>query len=142
MLVPDASVGAPPDQYSQQGQDWSQPPWNPQQLAEAGYGPWRDLLRTVLRHSGGIRVDHVLGLFRLFWLPRMDTPAHGAYMNYDFEAMVGVLVLEAQRAGAVVVGIPHVVAIPPAPRRVTVPTLAGLDPDRLATLFTQAGSAA
>ena len=104
VLVPDASVGAPPDQYSQQGQDWSQPPWNPQQLAEAGYGPWRDLLRTVLRHSGGIRVDHVLGLFRLFWLPRMDTPLHGAYMNYDFEAMVGVLVLEAQRAGAVVVG--------------------------------------
>ncbi|MCP1386853.1 4-alpha-glucanotransferase [Corynebacterium sp. TA-R-1] len=104
VLVADASVGAPPDQYSQQGQDWSQPPWDPQALAEAGYGPWRDLLRTVLRHSGGIRVDHVLGLFRLFWLPRMDTPADGAYMNYDFEAMVGVLVLEAERAGAVVVG--------------------------------------
>ena len=103
-LVADASVGAPPDQYSQQGQDWSQPPWNPQALAESGYAPWRDLLRTVLRHSGGIRVDHVLGLFRLFWLPRMDTPAEGAYMNYDHEAMVGVLALEAQRAGAVVVG--------------------------------------
>lgn len=104
VLVADASVGAPPDQYSQQGQDWSQPPWNPQALAEAGYGPWRDLLRTVLRHSGGIRVDHVLGLFRLFWLPRADSPAEGAYMNYDHEAMVGVLALEAQRAGAVVVG--------------------------------------
>ena len=104
VLVPDASVGAPPDQYSQQGQDWSQPPWDPRALAEAGYGPWRDLLRTVLRHSGGIRVDHVLGLFRLFWLPRADTPADGAYMNYDYEAMVGVLTLEAQRAGAVVVG--------------------------------------
>ncbi|UIZ91707.1 4-alpha-glucanotransferase [Corynebacterium sp. CNCTC7651] len=104
VLVADASVGAPPDQYSQQGQDWSQPPWDPRALAEAGYGPWRDLLRTVLRHSGGIRVDHVLGLFRLFWLPRMDTPMDGAYMNYDYEAMVGVLVLEAERAGAVVVG--------------------------------------
>ncbi|AQQ15838.1 4-alpha-glucanotransferase [Corynebacterium glaucum] len=104
VLVADASVGAPPDQYSQQGQDWSQPPWNPQKLAEAGYGPWRDLLRTVLRHSGGVRVDHILGLFRLFWLPRMDSPAEGAYMNYDHEAMVGVLALEAQRAGAVVVG--------------------------------------
>ena len=68
------------------------------------YAPWRDLLRTVLRHSGGIRVDHVLGLFRLFWLPRTDTPVHGAYMNYDFEAMLGTLVLEAERAGAVVVG--------------------------------------
>lgn len=104
VLVPDASVGAPPDGYSQQGQDWSQPPWNPYKLAEAGYKPWRDLLRTVLSHSGGIRVDHILGLFRLFWIPRMSTPSHGAYMNYDHEAMLGILALEAQRAGAVVVG--------------------------------------
>lgn len=104
VLVADASVGAPPDQYSQQGQDWSQPPWDPDALAEAGYAPWRDLLRTVLRHSGGVRVDHILGLFRLFWLPRMSSPAEGAYMNYDHQAMVGVLALEAQRAGAVVVG--------------------------------------
>ena len=104
VLVADASVGAPPDQYSQQGQDWSQPPWDPQALAQAGYGPWRDLLRTVLRHSGGVRVDHILGLFRLFWMPRMDRPANGVYMNYDYRAMVGILTLEAQRAGAVVVG--------------------------------------
>ena len=104
VLVQDASVGAPPDQYSQQGQDWSQPPWNPQALAESGYAPWRDLLRTVLRHSGGVRVDHILGLFRLFWIPRTGSPAEGAYMNYDHEAMVGVLALEAERAGAIVVG--------------------------------------
>lgn len=104
VLVADASVGAPPDQYSQQGQDWSQPPWNPRALAERGYAPWRDLLRTVLRHSGGVRVDHILGLFRLFWIPRTGTPAQGAYMNYDHEAMVGILALEAQRAGAVVIG--------------------------------------
>ena len=93
VLVPAASVGAPPDQYSQQGQDWSQPPWNPEALANAGYAPWRDLLRTVLRHSGGIRVDHILGLFRLFWLPREDTPADGLYMNYDHRAMLGILLL-------------------------------------------------
>lgn len=104
VLVADASVGAPPDQYSQHGQDWSQPPWHPEALAAAGYQPWRELLRTVLRHSGGIRVDHILGLFRLFWIPRKDTPADGVYMNYDHEAMLGTLVLEAQRAGAVVVG--------------------------------------
>ncbi|WP_342318221.1 4-alpha-glucanotransferase [Corynebacterium mayonis] len=103
-LVAQASVGAPPDQFTQQGQDWSQPPWNPQALANAGYAPWRDLLRTVLRHSGGIRVDHILGMFRLFWIPRMGHPAEGAYMNYDHEAMLGVLALEAQRAGAIVVG--------------------------------------
>ncbi|WP_235933439.1 4-alpha-glucanotransferase [Corynebacterium qintianiae] len=104
VLVQDASVGAPPDQYSQQGQDWSQPPWDPRALAEQGYTPWRDLLRTVLRHSGGVRVDHILGLFRLFWIPRMESPTEGAYMNYDHEAMVGVLALEAERAGAIVVG--------------------------------------
>lgn len=104
VLVADASVGAPPDHYNQQGQDWSQPPWNPVLLAEAGYQPWRNLLATVLRNSGGIRVDHILGLFRLFWMPRMEHPRNGTYMNYDYEAMLGVLLLEAERAGAVVVG--------------------------------------
>nr|WP_231375431.1 4-alpha-glucanotransferase [Corynebacterium aquatimens] len=104
VLVQGASVGAPPDQYSQHGQDWSQPPWNPFALAETGYRPWRDLLRTVLRNSGGIRVDHILGLFRLFWIPRYGSPLEGAYMNYDHEAMLGILALEAERAGAVVVG--------------------------------------
>ena len=58
-MAPDASVGAPPDGFNQHGQDWSQPPWNPHKLAEASYMPWRDMLRTVLRHSGGIRVDHI-----------------------------------------------------------------------------------
>ena len=80
VLVQDASVGAPPDQYSQQGQDWSQPPWDPTALAEAGYAPWRDLLRTVLRHSGGVRVDHILGLFRLFWIPRIESPTEGCLL--------------------------------------------------------------
>lgn len=103
-MAPMASVGAPPDGYNQQGQDWSQPPWNPEALAEAGYQPWRDMLATVLRHSGGIRVDHILGLFRLFWMPRMSPPSTGTYVTYDHEAMVGVLALEAERAGAVVVG--------------------------------------
>ncbi|AZA14071.1 4-alpha-glucanotransferase [Corynebacterium choanae] len=104
VLVADASVGAPPDGYNQQGQDWSQPPWHPVKLAEAGYGPWRDMLRTVLRHAGGIRIDHVLGLFRLFWIPRMQSPLTGAYVNYDHAAMIGIVALEAERAGAVVIG--------------------------------------
>lgn len=103
-LAPGASVGAPPDGYNQRGQDWSQPPWHPEALARAGYRPWRDILRTVLRHSGGIRVDHVLGLFRLFWIPRGLSPQEGAYVSYDFEAMLGILALEAERAGAVVIG--------------------------------------
>jgi len=103
-LAPDVSVGAPPDGYNQQGQDWSQPPWHPVKLAESGYRPWRNLLSTVLRHSGGIRVDHVLGLFRLFVMPRMQPPTTGTYVYFDHEALVGILALEAERAGAVVVG--------------------------------------
>ena len=62
-------VGAPPDQFNQIGQNWTQPPWRPDRLAELGYTPYRDMLRTVLKDSGGIRVDHVIGLFRLWWIP-------------------------------------------------------------------------
>ncbi|WP_129338492.1 4-alpha-glucanotransferase [Cellulomonas endophytica] len=104
VLAPEASVGAPPDMYNQQGQDWSQPPWHPQELARAGYRPWRDMLRTILRHAGAIRIDHVIGLFRLWWIPRGQSPALGAYVKYDHEAIVGILALEAHRAGAVVIG--------------------------------------
>lgn len=104
LLVPTMSVGAPPDMYNQLGQDWSQSPWHPIRLAETGYRAYRDMLRTVLRHAGGIRVDHVLGLFRLWWLPVGGSPTDGAYVTYDHEAMIGVLALEAERAGAVVVG--------------------------------------
>ncbi len=61
-------------------------------------------MQTILRHSGGVRVDHILGLFRLFWIPRMTSPLNGTYVYYDHEAMLGVLALEAERAGAVLVG--------------------------------------
>lgn len=104
VLAPAASVGAPADGYNQQGQDWSQPPWHPRKLARAGYKPWRDMLHTVLRHSGGIRIDHILGLFRLWWIPRMQSPLTGTYVYYDHNALVGILALEAERAGAVVIG--------------------------------------
>lgn len=104
VLAHNISVGAPPDMYNQLGQDWSQPPWRPDMLEAAAYVPYRDMLRTILRHSGGIRIDHALGLFRLWWIPR-DTPAaHGTFVRYDHEALVGILALEAQRAGAFVVG--------------------------------------
>jgi 4-alpha-glucanotransferase len=90
--------------YNQLGQDWNQPPWHPTRLAEAGYAPFRNMLTTVLRHAGGIRVDHVLGLFRLWWVPAGNSPRDGAYVTYDHEALIGILALEAQRAGAVVIG--------------------------------------
>lgn len=104
VLAPSTSVGAPPDMYNQQGQDWGQPPWHPARLAEAGYIPFRNMLATVLRHAGGIRVDHILGLFRLWWIPVGNAPGDGAYVRYDHEALIGILALEAQRAGAVVIG--------------------------------------
>ncbi|QKE83934.1 4-alpha-glucanotransferase [Arthrobacter sp. NEB 688] len=103
-LARGVTVGAPPDPFNQLGQNWSQPPWRPDRLAELGYAPFRDMVRTVLRDSGGIRVDHILGLFRLWWIPTGGSPVDGTYVYYDHEALLGILVLEAQRAGAVVIG--------------------------------------
>jgi 4-alpha-glucanotransferase len=97
-------VGAPPDAFNQVGQNWSQPPWRPDRLDELGYAPFRDLIEAVLRHAGGVRVDHIIGLFRLWWIPEGRPPSEGTYVRYDHEAMIGVLALEAMRAGAVVVG--------------------------------------
>ncbi|WP_170323980.1 4-alpha-glucanotransferase [Cryptosporangium phraense] len=104
VLATAATVGAPPDSFNQQGQNWGLPPWNPQKLAEAGYGPYRDMLRAVLRAAGGVRIDHVLGLFRLWWVPVGSSAADGTYVRYDADAFLGVLALEAYRAGALVVG--------------------------------------
>jgi 4-alpha-glucanotransferase len=104
VLAAGVGVGAPADVYNQQGQNWNQPPWNPRALAEAGYRPWRDMLRSLLRHAGALRIDHVLGLFRLWWIPEGNRASDGAYVTYDHEAMIGILALEAQRAGAIVVG--------------------------------------
>lgn len=104
VLAQGVSVGAPPDAFNQMGQDWSQPPWRPDALVAAAYVPYRDMLRTILRHSGGIRVDHVLGLFRLWWIPNGMGAAAGTFVKYDHEALVGILALEAHRAGAFVVG--------------------------------------
>ena len=98
------SVGAPPDVYSQQGQNWSQPPWSPRSLAESGYLPLRDMLRAALANAGAVRIDHILGMFRLWWIPEGRAATEGTYVYYDHEAMMGVILLEAQRAGAVVIG--------------------------------------
>ncbi len=104
VLAPGVTVGAPGDAFNQQGQDWDQPPWHPQRLADVGYAPYRDMVRTILRHAGGLRVDHIVGLFRLWWVPDGFVPAAGTYVRYDHEALIGILALEAYRAGAVVVG--------------------------------------
>jgi 4-alpha-glucanotransferase len=98
------SVGAPPDAFNARGQDWGLPPWRPDRLAASGYAPFRSLLRALFRYAGALRIDHVMGLFRLWWVPQGLPPTEGTYVRYDAEAMLAVLVLEASRAGAVVIG--------------------------------------
>ncbi|THA78347.1 4-alpha-glucanotransferase [Streptomyces sp. A0642] len=98
------SVGAPPDAFNARGQDWGLPPWRPDALAASGYAPYRGLLRGLLAHAGALRIDHVMGLFRLWWVPEGRPPTEGTYVSHDAEAMLAVLVLEAHRAGAVVIG--------------------------------------
>lgn len=104
VLATSMSVGCPPDMYNQLGQDWSQPPWRPDALEEAAFAPYRDMLRTVLRSAGALRIDHVLGLFRMWWIPRGRPASEGTYVRFDHDAMLGILTLEAHLAGAIVVG--------------------------------------
>ncbi|MGW5215673.1 4-alpha-glucanotransferase [Streptomyces sp. NPDC004051] len=103
-LAAGMSAGAPPDAFNARGQDWGLPPWRPDRLAACGYAPFRALLRALFRYAGALRIDHVMGLFRLWWVPRGHPPTEGTYVRHDAEAMLAVLVLEASRAGAVVIG--------------------------------------
>lgn len=104
VLALGVTAGAPPDEFNQLGQDWSQPPWRPDRLAEQAYEPFRAVVNMALRHSGGVRIDHIIGMFRLWWIPKGAAPTEGTYVRYDHEAMIGIIALEAHRAGAVVVG--------------------------------------
>lgn len=104
VLALGVTAGAPPDEFNQLGQDWSQPPWRPDRLEELGYQPFRALIAAILRHAGGLRIDHVIGLFRLWWIPEGAAPTQGTYVRYNHDAMIGIVALEAHRAGAVVVG--------------------------------------
>ena len=104
MFAPLVRVGCPADSFNQLGQDWSLPPFKPAELAAAGYEPFRDVVRSVLRHADGIRVDHIAGLWRLWWIPPGEPAHRGTYVHYDADAMLAVLALEAHRAGAIIVG--------------------------------------
>ena len=104
VLARGMSVGAPPDMYNQQGQNWSQPPWQPRALEAAGYVPFRDVVRAAVRHCGALRIDHVIGMFRQWWVGADAEAADGVYVQFDHEALVGIVVLEAFRAGAIIIG--------------------------------------
>ena len=98
------TVGAPPDLYNTHGQDWGLPPWIPHKLRAAAYEPFIETMRANLRHAGGLRIDHVMGLFRLFWIPQGASPAQGTFVRYRPDEMLAIVALECHRAGAFAVG--------------------------------------
>ncbi len=98
------SVGAPPDEFNQRGQDWTLPPWHPGQLAARDYQPLADLMGATADAGGGLRVDHVMGLTRLWWIPSGMSPAQGGYVRYDADATLGVLAATTSRSGVVAIG--------------------------------------
>jgi 4-alpha-glucanotransferase len=104
VIAQGVSVGAPPDEFNQRGQDWALPPWHPQRLTAHGYLPLAGLIDATIGRAGGIRVDHVMGLLRLWWVPAGMTSDQGTYVRYNHEAMVGVLASRAARAGALAIG--------------------------------------
>jgi 4-alpha-glucanotransferase len=98
------TVGAPPDEYNTKGQDWGFSPLVPWKLRHAGYEPFIQTFRATLRHAGGLRIDHVMGLFRLFWIQKNSEPGRGAYVRYPEDELLAILALESERAKAYIVG--------------------------------------
>lgn len=104
MVAENISVGCPPDGFNLDGQDWGLAPFIPMKLRAAGYAPFIQTIRALLRHAGGLRIDHVMGLFRLFWIPRQLGNHGGTYVNYPADELLAIIALESQRAGATIVG--------------------------------------
>ena len=104
VMVQGVSVGAPPDEFNTRGQDWGLPPYDPWKLRAAAFQPFVETVRAGFRHAGGLRFDHVMGLFRLFWVPAGHSPTEGAYVSYPSRELLDILALESHRAGAYVVG--------------------------------------
>jgi 4-alpha-glucanotransferase len=98
------AVGAPPDEFNTHGQNWGLPPFLPDKLRAAGYEPFVQTVRAAFRHGGGLRIDHVMGLFRLFWIPQGQPALNGAYVRYNVDEMLAIVALESERARAYVVG--------------------------------------
>ena len=104
VIVTGMSVGAPPDEFNQRGQDWTLPPWHPGWLAAQAGRPLAELIAATTRNAGGVRIDHVMGLARLWWIPAGMPPGQGTYVRYDHELIGDVLCGEAARARALAIG--------------------------------------
>jgi len=100
----EARTGCPPDDFNPRGQDWGLPPWTPHRLRDAGYAPFISALRANMRHAGALRLDHVMGLMRLYWVPPGMQGDEGAYLSYPFADLLGILALESQRNQCLIVG--------------------------------------
>jgi 4-alpha-glucanotransferase len=103
-VVSAANVGAPPDIYNPTGQNWGLPPFHPSELRKEAYRSYVELLRANMRHAGALRIDHVMGLQHLYWIPEGQPPSMGAYVKYPVDDLVGILALESQRHRCLVVG--------------------------------------
>jgi len=103
-LATGVRIGAPPDLFNTAGQDWGSPPLTPWRLRAADYEPFIASIRATMARAGGIRIDHVMGLFRLWWVPQDASPADGAYVRYPSGDLLDIVALESHRAQSLVVG--------------------------------------
>jgi len=100
----DVSIGAPPDRFNRVGQAWGLPPFIPHRLREDRHEPFIQTVRACLRHAAGLRIDHVMGLFRQWWIPPGNGPEEGAYVRYPSYELLEIVAIESVRAGALVIG--------------------------------------
>ncbi len=98
------SIGAPPDPFSRAGQVWNLPPFSPLALAAGNYAPMRTILAANMRHAAALRIDHILGFARQFWVPRGSEGRHGAYVRFPMDALIAVTAIESQRSRCLIVG--------------------------------------
>jgi 4-alpha-glucanotransferase len=126
-LLPGLNVGAPPDLFNTRGQDWGLTAFSPSALTAHGFEPFLATLRAAMRHAGGVRIDHVMGLARLWVIPQGAPPGDGAYITYPVVDMLRLLALESQRHRAIVIGEDLGTVEPEFRKRLSAAGIAGMD---------------